>query len=89
MDYIEICLSSKAIHANSYCTAELVPHLVGGNQKRSKQSMKADQKLLETVFSIDICCQSVDKWQSKILFLTTFDLRSSIVLTFSFAAYPV
>ena len=30
-----------------------------------------------------------DKWQSKTLFLTIFDLRSSIVLTFSIAAYPM
>ena len=29
-----------------------------------------------------ICCQSGDKWQSKTLFLTIFDLGSSIVLTF-------
>ena len=28
-----------------------------------------------------------DKWQSKTLCLTSFDLRSSIVLTFSIAAY--
>ena len=30
-----------------------------------------------------------DKWQSKTLFLLIFDLRSSIVLAFSIAAYPV
>ena len=40
-------------------------------------------KLLETMFSIAICRQS------KTLFLTTFDLRLSIVLTFSIATYPV
>ena len=33
--------------------------------------------------------KSGDKWQSKILFPTIFDLRPSIVLTFSIAAYPV
>ena len=33
--------------------------------------------------------KSGDKWQSKTLFSTIFDLRSSIVLTFSIAAYPV
>ena len=38
--------------------------------------MNADQKSLETVFSIAICRQSGDKWQSKTLFLTIFDLRS-------------
>ena len=34
-------------------------------------------KSLETVFSIVICRRSGDKWQSKSLFLTTFDPRSS------------
>ena len=39
------------------------------------------------MFSIVICRQSGDKWQSKTLFLTIFDQRSSIVLTFSIAAF--
>ena len=30
-----------------------------------------------------------DKWQSKTLFLLIFDLRSSKVLAFTIAAYPV
>ena len=34
---------------------------------------------LETEFSIAICRQSGDKWQSKALFLAIFDLCSSIV----------
>ena len=55
-------------------------------------------KSLETVFLIAICRQSGDKWQSKkpgdkwqskTLFRMIFDLRSSIVLTFSIAGYPV
>ena len=33
--------------------------------------------------------KSGDKWQSKTLFSTIIYLRSSIVLTFSIAAYPV
>ena len=33
--------------------------------------------------------KSGDKWQSKTLFPTIFYLRSSTVLTFSIAAYPV
>ena len=33
--------------------------------------------------------KSGDKWQYKTLFQTIFYLRSSIVLTFSIAAYPV
>ena len=67
----------------------LISHQVGGSRKRSYQSPNADQKSLETVFSIAICRPSGDKWQSKKLFLTVFDLRSLIVLAFSIAAYPV
>ena len=66
-----------------------ITHRAGGNRKRSLQSTNADQKSLETVFSIVICRQSGDKWQSKTLFLTIFDLRSAIVPTFSIVAYPV
>ena len=43
----------------------------------------------EKVFSIAICRRIGDKWQAKTLFLSIFDLRSSIVLAFSIAAYPV
>ena len=67
----------------------LTLHGVGGNRKRYQQSTNADQKSIETVFLIAICRQCGDKWQSKTLFLTGFDLRSSIVLAFSIAAYPV
>ena len=51
--------------------------------------MNAVHKSLEKVFSIAICRQSGDKRQSKpqTLFFTILDLRSSIVLTFSIAAY--
>ena len=42
-----------------------------------------------TVFFIAICCKLGDKWQSKTMFLTIFDLPSSIVLTFLIAAYTV
>ena len=49
-------------------------------------------KSLETVFLFGrqmAIEKSGDKWQSKTLFSTIFDLRSSILLTFSIAAYPV
>ena len=36
-------------------------------------------KSIETMFSIDICRLTGDKWQSKTLFLLIFDPRSSIV----------
>ena len=62
---------------------------VGDNRKRYQQSRNADQKSIETVFSIAFCRQCGDKWQSKTLFLTIFDLRSSIVVAFSIAAYPL
>ena len=41
--------------------------------KQSKQSMNADNKLLETVFVIAICCLSDYKQQSKILLRTIFN----------------
>ena len=41
------------------------------------------------MFSIAICRPTGDKRQSKTLFLTIFDILSSIVLTFSIAAYPL
>ena len=62
-------------------------HRVGGNPKRYQQSTNAEHKSIETVFSIPFCRECGDKWQSKTLFLTIFDLRSSIVLAFSIAAY--
>ena len=58
----------------------------GGNQKRSEQSMNVDHRSLESVFSIVIWRQSGDKRQSKALFLTILDPRSSIVLMLSIAA---
>ena len=48
-------------------------HRIGSNKKQSKQSMNADNKLLETVFVIAICCLSDYKQQSKILLLTIFN----------------
>ena len=42
-------------------------HRIGSNKKQSKQSMNADNKLLETVFVSDY------KQQSKILLLTIFN----------------
>ena len=74
-------LRSKALHYTH--TGK-----VSGNQKHSEPTTNADKKSIETLFSIAIYRQSGDKWQSKTLFLTFFDLRSSIVLTFSIAAYP-
>ena len=46
---------------------------IGSNKKQSKQSMNADNKLLETVFVIAIHCLSDYKQQSKILLLTIFN----------------
>ena len=50
----------------------LLSHRVGGNRKRSQQSTNADQISIETVFSIAICRQCGDKWQTKTLFLAIF-----------------
>ena len=45
-------------------------------------SNNVDNISLATEFSIAICRPTVDKWQSKTPFLSTFDPRSSIVKKF-------
>ena len=62
---------------------------VGGNRKRNQQSTNPDKKSIKTVFLIAICRLTGDKLQTKTLFQLIFYLRSSIVLAFSIAAYPV
>ena len=63
---------------------------IGGNRKRSGQSMKADHNSLsKKSVLIAICCQLRDKQRSKTMLLMILDLRSSIVLTFSIVAYLV
>ena len=42
-------------------------------------SRNVDQKSIETEFIIAICRHTGDKWQSKTMFLSIFDPRSSIV----------
>ena len=67
-------------------------HQIGGNRKRPYNSLNADQKSLETVLSIAIfVANRATNGKRKLCFLTTctFDQRSSIVLPFSIAAYPV
>ena len=51
--------------------------------------MNTDRKILRNKCFRLLFVANRDKWQSKILFLTIFDPRSSIVLTFSIAAYQV
>ena len=59
-------------------------------RRRSKiLSKNADQKPIETVFLIAFCRQCGHKWQLKNSVLDDFYLRSSIVVAFSIAAYPV
>ena len=67
----------------------MAPQRIVGNGKRNQQSTNEDQKSIETVFLIAICHQWGNKWHSKTLFLSIFDLCSSIVLAFLIAAYPV
>ena len=43
------------------------PHRVVSNRKRNQQSTNADQKSIETMFSIAICRPWGDKWQPKTL----------------------
>ena len=69
-------------------TIGALSHWIGGSRKHSEQWTNGDQKSLETVLLIAICHQSGDKWQSKTV-SNDFYLGSSIVLTFSIAAYLV
>ena len=68
-----------------------VPVLTPGRRQSKTPilSRNVDQKSIETLFSIAICRPTGDKWQSKTLFLSIFDPRSSIVGDVSIAAYPV
>ena len=59
--------------------SDLTPTLGRRQSKTPILSRNVDQKSIETVFSIAICRHSGDKWESKTLFLSIFDLRSSIV----------
>ena len=62
------------------------------NRRQSKTLFTMAERgpeIATTSVSIAICRQSGNYWLSKTLFLTIFGLRSSIVLTFSIAAYPV
>ena len=72
-DYVSLFV--RATH----CIREVFTftHWIGGNRKRSYLSTNADQKYIETVFSIAISRQSGDKWQSKTQFLNILDLRLS------------
>ena len=56
-------------------------HITPGRwqSKTSILSTNVDQKSFETEFLIVICRPTGDKWQSKTLFLASFDPRSSIV----------
>ena len=74
---LKISVYPDQLFSSTTCNSSST-HRIGGNRKRSQQSTNTDRKSLETVLS-------------KILFLTIFDLRSSIVLhvRLSIAAYPV
>ena len=51
------------------------------DRRQSKTLLTIDErrlKSIETVISIAICRQPGDKWQSKTLLLTIFDLRLAI-----------
>ena len=66
----------------------MISHRVGDNRKLLTLDERGS-KIAGTALSIVICRQSGEKRQTKNLFLMVFDLRSSIVLTFLIAAYPV
>ena len=61
-------------------------HWIGCEQKRSIIIDESGSKIARNSV---LDCKTSDTWESKTLFLTTFDLCSSIVLTFLIAAYPM
>ena len=64
---------TNVLWRNDVTISITLSHWIGSNKKQSKQSMNADNKLLDTVFVIAICCLSDYKQQSKILLLTIFN----------------
>ena len=64
---------TNVLWRNAVTISITLSHRIGSNNLQSKQSMDADNKLLETVFVIAICCLSDYKQQSKILLLTIFN----------------
>ena len=64
---------TNVLWRNDVTISFTLSHRIGSNKKQSKQSMNADNKLLETVFVIAICCLSDYKQQSKIMLLTIFN----------------
>ena len=64
---------TNVLWRNDVTISITLSYRIGSNKKQSKQSMNADNKLLETVFVIAICCLLDYKQQSKILLLTIFN----------------
>ena len=74
------------VNDNYTCKSSAAVLTPGGRQSKTLLTIdERGSKSIETVFSIAICHQSGDKWQSKTLLLMIFYLRSSIVLTFPIA----
>ena len=49
---------TNVLWRNDVTISITLSHRIGSNKKKSKQWMNADNKLLETVFVIAICCLS-------------------------------
>ena len=66
--------SSESIHVKTlHCWKSSVAAQITPDRRQSKTLLTFDEcgsKSIETVFTIAICRQSGDKWQSKALFLT-------------------
>ena len=79
--YRRLCFIEKWPKYSIIIRYAILLHRIGNNWEGSEQSMNVDRKSLE----FSICCQC----NPKSLFLTVFDLRSSIASPFSIATYPV
>ena len=68
---------------------QLKTYTPGRRQSKTLSTIDERGSKIDRISVFDFHLSPVWQWQLKTLFLTVFDLRSSIVLAFSIAAYPV
>ena len=64
---------TNVLWRNDVTISITLSYRIGSNKNSLNNRRNADNKLLETVFVIAICCLSDYKQQSKILLLTIFN----------------
>ena len=83
--FMEVSIVCSDIgHLKKYSANIFTP--VGQQSKTPILSRNVDQKLIDTVVLIAICCQCGGKWQSKSLFLSIFIHVCRLLIAFSTAS---